>query len=306
MEAKNHVVFAFMSEAAYGKTPAAEIAQQSNLTSSSVSKADIESQKSTCPDSEHYLNQSGWNRWPDFLKNPIREKIQGQHLRVEVWQRNEPLEVAVVFGGTVLNNKNDLMANIRWFLPKEILGNSLDEYSAIVQQFAPEFIIEWKRRLVLKDITFSSLQNARLFATGHSLGAGLAQQFAYSLPRDQQVPRVTHVYAFDPSPVTGRRSAPPDIEQENSKFLFTDRIYQRGELLAHLRSLTSIFIPQSERCPVIRYVRYDAFESFSPIYLHSIKKLACGILSIANAPMKDSDGLGISETSYDGRTPMAC
>jgi hypothetical protein len=74
----------------------------------------------------------------------------------------------------------------------------------------------------------------------HSLGGGLAQEFAYSLPVGTfDAPRATKVYAFDPSPATGFLSVKRATRNENKKGLKTDRIYERGEVLAILRSITN-------------------------------------------------------------------
>jgi hypothetical protein len=66
-------------------------------------------------------------------------------------------------------------------------------------------------------------------------GRWLAQQFAYSLPPDPDVPRLTRVFAFDPSPVTGFYSVPENTRNRNSQGLAIDRIYERGEILALLQ-----------------------------------------------------------------------
>ena len=47
------------------------------------------------------------------------------------------------------------------------------------------------------------LAKATIYSTGDALGGGLAQQLAYALPPHPDVPHVSEVYAFDPSPVTG-------------------------------------------------------------------------------------------------------
>jgi hypothetical protein len=81
----------------------------------------------------------------------------------------------VTFGGTVFNNDADWRANLRWFT----FGRR-DEYTDVVERLAPAFDAELKKRAHTMDP--ARLARLELFSTGHSLGGGLAQQFAYSLP----------------------------------------------------------------------------------------------------------------------------
>jgi pimeloyl-ACP methyl ester carboxylesterase len=128
------------------------------------------------------------------------------------------------------------------------------------------------------------LKDATIYSTGHSLGGGLAQQFAYSLPRNSRQRRVAQVYAFDPSPVTGFYSVDAALRDMNKAELCIDRIYERGEVLAILRSLTSLFIKPSASSPSIRGVRYSLFVSVDPIRSHSILELASKIELAARSP----------------------
>ena len=151
-----------------------------------------------------------------------RETFDQTHLRVEVWEKNEPPTIAVTFGGTVFWNEMDWRANLRWFLPKH-----RDEYSDVVQRFAPAFLEQLIRWLGPRPP-----ETVRLISPGHSLGGGLAQQFAYAHCLDPRVPRVAAGYAFDPSPVTGFFSVKKSVRDVNRKTLAIDRIYERGEILA--------------------------------------------------------------------------
>jgi pimeloyl-ACP methyl ester carboxylesterase len=178
--------------------------------------------------------------------------------------------VAVAFGGTVFKSGKDWKSNLRWFIP-----HHNDEYTQIVNEFGPAFVKEVVRREQEPEWAF--LSNAKIYATGHSLGGGLAQQFAYSLPLDSRVPRVSKVFAFDPSPVTGFYSLPENTRNENSNGLEIDRIYERGEILALLRSLENFVYPASAINPKIRQVRYNLF-SRRPISGHSMTDLACKLI----------------------------
>jgi hypothetical protein len=53
-----------------------------------------------------------------------------------------------------------------------------------------------------------------------------------------------------------------------------DRIYERGEILAILRSLMSLIYKASAINPVIRGVRYRVFRAWNAIAAHSIVELA--------------------------------
>lgn len=156
---------------------------------------------------------------------------------------------------------------MRWFT-----FHHNDEYTELIKEFGPGFVREFVKRREQPEWAF--LQHAVIFATGHSLGGGLAQEFAYSLPVDVNVPRVKKVFAFDPSPVTGFYSVGATARDNNKKDLAIDRIYERGEVLALLRSFVNFIYPPSATAPIIRQIRYNLFKSHNPITGHSIAELA--------------------------------
>jgi hypothetical protein len=259
--AMEHWEFAWLSVAAYLQTPAGQKQTKSAL-------ADIAAPiGALSPDPLPPLTAAGWTKWDSFPGDELLAKVKRSHLRVQVWERGEPPAVAVTFGGTVFNNDADWRANLRWFLP----GRKGDEYTAVVQTFAPAFELEFKRRAQKMDT--ERLSKLVLYSTGHSLGGGLAQQFAYSLPSDRLMP-VKQVYAFDPSPVTGFFSVAKKLRDENKRGLLIDRIYERGEILALLRSLMSLLDKPSTVNAAIRGVRYSLFGAWSPMAAHSIDVLA--------------------------------
>lgn len=259
--AKEHWEFAWLSVAAYLQTPAGQQHAKSMLAETGASTGSLVS------DPLPPLSAAGWTEWRSFPGNALLAKIGKSHLRVQVWERDEPAAVAVTFGGTVFNNDADWRANLRWFLP----GRKGDEYTEVVQTFAPAFDAEFKRRS--KSMDSGRLSKLEIYATGHSLGGGLAQQFAYSLPNNS-LKRVKQVYAFDPSPVTGFFSVEKTLRDENKIGLLIDRIYERGEILALLRSLTSLVFKPSAINAAIRGVRYNLFRAWNPIAAHSIDELA--------------------------------
>ena len=151
--------------------------------------------------------------------------------------------------------------------------NADDEYSMIVNTFGDAFVREYSKRERLPEWSF--LRSAELFSTGHSLGGGLAEEFAYSLPSSEDVPRVKKVFAFDPTPVTGFLSVGKDLRDENKEGLAIDRIYERGEILAIVRSFTNFVHVPPARSPEVRQIRYNLFHTWNVIKGHSIPELAC-------------------------------
>jgi hypothetical protein len=260
--APEHSEYAWLSDAAYLKTAAGEQHVKKMQTKPSPKDA-------TPPDPFTHLANAGWTLWQDFPDEELLNQIKSTHLRVQVWERKEPAAIAVAFGGTVFNNDADWRANLRWFIPFK-----RDEYTDVVQMFAPAFTLALKCHS--RSMDAARLANVVLYSTGHSLGGGLAQQFAYSVPLDC-LKRVTKVYAFDPSPVTGFYSVMRRLRMANKKGLLIDRIYERGEILALLRSLTSLFHKPSRINAEIREVRYNVFRTWNPIAAHSIVELAANI-----------------------------
>ena len=258
--AKEHWEFAWLSVAAYQKTRAGKLRAQRMTALGATGTGGVTA------DPERVLAAAGWLQWTSFPDDGLLKKIQASHLRVEVWERKDPAAVAVTFGGTVFNNDADWRANLRWFIP-----GKRDEYTDVVQTFAPAFDVELTRRA--QEMDPMRLSQLELFATGHSLGGGLAQQFAYSLPYDS-VRHVKKVYAFDPSPVTGFYSVGVKLRDENKQGLLIDRIYERGEVLAIVRSLTSLIHKPSAKNAEIRGVRYKLFRAWNSIAAHSIDELA--------------------------------
>jgi hypothetical protein len=229
------------------------------------------------------LRAMGWEIWPDSTDEEFLTEIRKVHLRVEVWYHETDKKVAVTFGGTVFTNWADWRANLRWFIPADN-----DEYSAVAKAFAKYFVKAFPvqtGRWNPKDVC--------LYSTGHSLGGGLAQQFAYALPYDwkepfKSVPRVKKVYAFDPSPVTGYYSVNRRLRKHNSKGLYIDRIYERREILAYLRSIMNFIYPPSAENPSIRQLRYNLFPTRNPFAGHSVSDfvscLAIQLKKIAASP----------------------
>ncbi|HXC43676.1 MAG TPA: hypothetical protein VNY51_09165 [Candidatus Dormibacteraeota bacterium] len=256
-EAREDLDFALLSQAAYQRTADAKA---------------IEAGESLDPDGT--LESMGWSRWKDFPSGVVKQKVEDAHLRVEVWSNPSSNKVAVAFGGTVARNIKDWQSDLRWFIHYKT-----DEYTVIVETFGRAFVEEYVRQ-------WAFLKSATLFSTGHSLGGGLAHEFAYSLPR-ADISRVNKVFAFDPSPVTGYYSVEKSLRTENSKDLLIDRIYERGEILAYFRSMTNFVYPPSAKQPQIRQVRYNMFYTHNPFAGHSMAAFAMKLYGIVKSkPMQ--------------------
>ena len=219
------------------------------------------------PDVDVELNQAGWRRWSDFPDPKLEHEMEESHLRAEVWENAEKSAIAVAFGGTVFTSGKDWTSNFRWFIPWH-----KDEYTEIVARFGPDFVTTLANRAATPAMAY--LSRMTIYSTGHSLGGGLAQQFAYAIPMTPLVQRVSQVYAFDPSPVTGYFSVDRATRESNRIGLGIGRIYERGEILATLRSFTSLIFKPSSINPAISGARFSLFYSIDPIAGHSMDELA--------------------------------
>lgn len=238
-----------------------------------------------CPEPHAYLVKQKWQLWTELPrvgrnsepKNDLEKNLQNAHLRVEVWSNEAANTVIVAFGGTA--SMKDIGANARWLIP---FGNP-DAYEVLTNEYVPAFIDAYLARASLKKGAW--LNTARVVSTGHSLGGGLAQRFAYNLRPTTDIsipiPSVNEVYAFNPSPVSGKRGT-ADFP-ERAKGLTIYRIYNRGEVLAGVRSILQLGNPGNERNQGqtwidIRYSSAWSWRTLLPdgwIKAHGMRRLAC-------------------------------
>ncbi len=238
---------------------------------------------SKCPDPNAFLSDRKWVAWdrmPSIEKRPdepyakAAEEMRDVHLRAVVWANPATNQVIVAFGGTAASSWDDWKSNLRWGVI-----DPHDEYTVLTDTFVPTFVAEFLRQA--GEPGGQWLKGAQVIATGHSLGGGLAQRFAYSLQAKSGVPTVKEVYAFDPSPVSGKRSS-PDFE-EQAKGMTIYRIYNRGEILASLRSLVHFGNPgdrrnQGQTWVDIRYRDDWTWRTLLPsgsVHAHGMYDLAC-------------------------------
>lgn len=237
-----------------------------------------------CPEPHDFLSKQGWTRWdklPLLRKGkdepePAADQMRSVHLRAEVWSSAKDHKVIVAFGGTAVSSLDDWESNLRWFLAP---FHPHDEYEVLTDVFVPEFEKEYQRKS--EEPGGEWLKTAKVIATGHSLGGGLAQRFAYSLQRDLGVPGVSEVYAFDPSPVSGKRSVPGFEKQADGLTIY--RIYNRGEILASVRSILQLSNKnnsgqQGQTWIDIRYKDNWSWRTLLPsgsVHAHGMYDLAC-------------------------------
>lgn len=167
-------------------------------------------------------------------------------------------DIAFAFRGTRWTYASDWNANFRWitrFFPGR------DQYD-IVYENASRLVAKAKGDAAshIAAAGLPAVEEFVLYATGHSLGGGLAQLFAYS---DEAV---KGAIVFDPSPVTGyfttvdRRRA-----NCNARIL---RVYERGEVLQYIRAMARRFYPPTTNVAevdfnVIRTNRFGWFLNHS-------------------------------------------
>jgi hypothetical protein len=288
--APQHWEFAAMSANAY---------QEGQISAASQGTAFVRTDRNPLPFSEEGFTRAfadekeliplqGWTRW-DFPGPALQARMKKEGMYMEVLERTiEPHTVVVIFEGTNFKELKDWKANLRWFL--RFLPGYTDQYTLAANDAALEFLDHLQaapHRYTIGSephpLRNSDGNPVQILATGHSLGGGLAQQFAYSFaqrPRTSRGPKVAKVFAFDPSPVTGWFSTANPPRDYNAEGLVVERIFEHGEILAYLRLLTSRFAITSKNPEIWEY-RYNFDSCANIIKSHSMHSLACGLARLA-------------------------
>ncbi|MDO9236194.1 MAG: DUF2974 domain-containing protein [Aquabacterium sp.] len=127
-------------------------------------------------------------------------------------------------------------------------------------------------RRYVKDLTDGLNEESKgvpIYAVGHSLGGGLAQQAGYLSKR------ITAVYTFNTSPVTNWTHLRLDGNVDQG-YPFIHRVYNGGEGLAGIRGIATAGTSA-------RYGRYDIGVQFGPNALlsgHAMEVLACNFAQV--------------------------
>jgi dienelactone hydrolase len=160
-------------------------------------------------------------------------------LRFGVFYRPEAdgsVSVAVAFRGTDFTSLADWYSNLRWVLPGH------DQYNQVSDMV--EQVID-RTKLDIKEALGRPIDRWHIVSTGHSLGGGLAQLFAY------RSAEVEAAVVFDPSPVTAYWSCvDPKVLHCNVPVW---RIYEKGEALAYVRSFLRLFYSLSENITELEF-----------------------------------------------------
>lgn len=176
---------------------------------------------------------------------------------------DEVLEAVIVFRGTE--------------------GPSLRDWSANLSSVTGIEPLQYRRALDALETLFAELDKPRykgtaVYAAGHSLGGGLAQQAGYRFKR------IKAVYAFNSSPVTNWTwmALKGDIRQ-NWPVIY--RLFHTGEALDPIRNAATAIT-------TTRFNRYDIgiqLEEKSRIGGHAMDVIACGLARIvAEADLADA------------------
>jgi hypothetical protein len=287
--AKRQWVYAAMSDHAY------EAARTRAFVDRNVAKpmASPEEEVKACGNQLPTRIPPEWRAWQGFPSSELEADMRKKGLFLLVLEREQtPREIVVVFEGTNFLEMPDWGANFRWFL--RFIPGFEDQYTYTATRVATEFFQRIRAHPdsyrvsdsdpVLRGADGSAI---RIVSTGHSLGGGLAQHFAYTFKQASATatgPKVSEVYAFDPSPVTGWFSADDPPRSYNAAGLVIHRIFEHGEVLAYVRLVTSRLVT-SHIDPAIWEYRYNFDPRANIIRNHSMRSLACGLArAAAEAP----------------------
>lgn len=197
--------------------------------------------------------EQGWKKQPWQAPLPSRG-YNLKSLKYALWLDKERKRALVVFRGTA--TKMDWWSNANW-LTRFVPGVN-NHYKQVHQIVEPtiEFI-----KSELGD-------NFELYTTGHSLGGGLAQLFAYASNH-----RAKLVCAFHSSPVTGYFLIPKAQRQAAGENLYIARVFEHGEVLSYFRLATRKLYPVTIVNPRISEYRTN-FISGGVVTQHSIATFA--------------------------------
>ncbi len=201
------------------------------------------------------------NRWKRFdttipFPNTPKKKRRVPGFSYDVWINTNNDLAVIVFRGTDFTDwGGDWFSNFHWVT--KFACKRWDQYQQ-VDAIVP---------LLIKELTNKYGNGIKVFATGHSLGGGLAQHAGYKSKQ------ISKIFAFDPSPVTAFYDIPKSERKENKKGKVIYRVYEKGEVLSFLRTPLSAFYWLSKKNPVIVQLRYNMLLG-NIVNEHSITRFA--------------------------------
>jgi hypothetical protein len=252
---------------------------------------------SRCPaDPGFFLEDREWHRWnevPDIqATSALGQQMVAVHLRVRVYANKASNAVIIAFGGT--DGMGDMVSNMRWFQMN--VGSNADQYKVLFGTFVPAFLDIWRSKIKTPEDAW--MRTAEFVSTGHSLGGGLAQGFAYAAAI-QGLP-IRRVVAFNSSPVSGKRDLP---WRKIAREMKIDRIYNRGEILAAVRGTFNALVGPGKDNATFTDYRYalswkwhTPFTVVGAVRSHFLRPLACVMAEEAQLlDRKVPNQLGLSE-----------
>ena len=205
------------------------------------------------PADESY-REGMWSRWrgSDAVESEPCYNKQGLFFETYVYVSEGLLREAVIAYRGTENNGSQFWHDWRSNLAS-VFGFEPEQYKIAADKL-PRIIEALK----------AENPEVQIYATGHSLGGGLAQQAGY-LSKD-----IKEVFTFNTSPVTNWTSLALKGKVQNAYPIF-HRIYNGGEVLGGIRSVTTSFTKA-------RYGRHDIgiqVKPKKPIAGHSMTLLSC-------------------------------
>ena len=219
------------------------------------------------PQSEHFdflmpwANHRGerysWKRLYISQPTDIEPCFSGGGLYYETYvlenSQGKPLEAVIAYRGTD-GLKNDMRTN----------------FSAAIGIEPPQYATAKKKLIPLLNYLKSISSEIKIYATGHSLGGGLAQQAGY-LSND-----IVEVFAFNSTPITNWSSLALAKDGEigiENHYPVIYRVNHGGEALGPVRFI-------STNLTSARYNRYDIDVQITKRKLasgHGIRLIACAL-----------------------------
>jgi len=80
-----------------------------------------------------------------------------------------------------------------------------------------------------------------------------------------------------------------EFRKQNAAALFTDRVFEHGEILAYIRLIQSYIVPPSAKNPAIQETRVNFIVSPNIVGNHSMRMIACGLVNAAGALREHAD-----------------